>query len=173
MNNLIIFLVLIASHAYGREADFEINIDELAKSDKTITKETEAICKEIGSDSCEAFMKPCETAPLPNTCFQRNFLFYLIDIELCGNEKSADCRRERIYYWDKISTSSEMHANQPGLGRAALNFCQSFFIVKPKSEKLQEIQNSLNKVIPDMGTYTENKKYYECIKENYLKRAIP
>lgn len=171
---LIAFIAIFMSlQAHAAEPDFELNINELAVADKALTETSNNLCYELGSKACEIFMEPCKVTPMPNTCFQRSFLFYAIDLETCGEEKAANCLKERTYYWDKISDFSNTHASNPGLGRAALNACQPFFIIKPKSEKLKNIQNSINQAIPGMGVYTENKKYYECIKENHLKRAMP
>jgi len=171
---LIAFIAIFMSlQVHAAEPDFELNIKELAVADNALTESSSNLCDELGSEVCEIFMKPCKVTPMPNTCFQRSFLFYAIDLEICGEEKVSNCLKERTDYWDKISDFSDAYASNPGIGRAALNACHSFFIVKPKSEKLKNIQNAINQVTPGMGIYTENKKYYECIKENFLKRAIP
>lgn len=100
-------------------------------------------------------MEPCEGSPIANICFQRSVLFYAIDIELCGNEKASDCLKERIEYWEKISNFSESYANTPGLGRATLNACKPFFVVKPKSDRLKKIQTLISQTSPGMEIYTE------------------
>ena len=173
MKILFTIFILVSLQAIASEKDFEIDIDALSSADKKLTKSSGDLCNTLGKEGCAAFNSACKTSPLPNSCFMRNFLFYAIDIELCGNENHTKCAEDRINYSEKISIFSEKHAGMPGIGRAALNACHVFFIVKPKSEHLQKLQNDIHQAIPDIAIYTENKKYYECIKDNYLKKAVP
>ena len=149
-------------------SDIKLDIENLTNRDMKLESSSNKLCDELGEEYCNLFKTGCKATPTPNVCFQRGFLFYSIDIQVCGQEKAKFCLEERFEYEQKLQNFVEKYASNSGLGRAALNVCYPFFEVEPQSEKLVEIQKRLNTVMDGIGKYVEQKKLYECIKQKYL-----
>ena len=171
MRKMVHALILMCFACVTKAGGFELDTPEYKMRDMSLSESTGVLCKELGNDACSAIKEQCKGSPLLNACFQRTFLFSAIDFQVCGKERIFECINERVEYYDKIKEFAEKYASSPGFGRAAMNSCAPFYKVEPKTEKLKTISSSINSVTPSLGDYMENKGFFECIKDQYLKMA--
>lgn len=150
----------------------KIDIDSLKSRDHSVEPIANKLCKELGDEICGLLVTNCKEAPLVNSCVLVTFYREAMDAQICGLEKAIRCGEERVAYGKKLESFALKYASKPGYGRASLNICEPFHQVEPESDKLIEIQRSLDYVMEGLGTYMLNKQYYECVEEQYKKMYL-
>ncbi|GHE22825.1 hypothetical protein [Halomonas urumqiensis] len=161
--------VLLFAFNYSHAQGFAYDIDELASKDKLISESASELCNDIGKKDCDTIKTHCIDTPMPNSCFQRYFLFHAMDVINCEGEKLNQCSLKRAEYQDKVSDFANKYANKPGYGRAALNICEPFYNIDTNNEWLKEIKGNLDLVMEGLGQYRDFEGYYNCIQEQYIK----
>lgn len=161
------YLYLLASLLGTFAHANSIDLESLAVSDAKLESSTKELCEMLG-EACSIYKSLCPESPLPNACFQRKFLFHAIEIQTCG-EQVNECLEEREKYRKKVEKFIKDYASDAGLGRAAINICKPFFQIEPEHPVLVGIQENLNDMQTGLGQYYSQKKFYECIKEQYMK----
>ncbi|UYO76145.1 hypothetical protein M0220_08375 [Halomonas qinghailakensis] len=148
--------------------DFEIDIDELAMRDKELSDNIAEMCHIMGDSDCNIILTSCSETPIPNSCFLRTLLFHAMDEATCSEGSLQECSAERSRYESRVSDFSSDYANQPGIGRAALNSCFSFYKVDIDSPTLINVKEELDNVMPGLGEYIDYKGLYHCIRDQYM-----
>ncbi|XKH61416.1 hypothetical protein LG290_06740 [Halomonas sediminis] len=149
----------------------DTNLETLKSKDKKIAASTNSLCIELGKSGCKLIKNACNGSLLPNFCFNRSFLFSIMDVATCESNDFEACSRERENYENKFIEFSESYANEPGIARAAVNICAPFHKESISHPTAKIAKQNLDKVIEGAGVYYNFKELYSCIEESYQEMA--
>lgn len=144
---------------------------KMVRRDAEFKEDVVKLCSK--SELCELYEGYCSKTQYRNICMYNSLYRSLLLMTLCVDRGAQECMAEQGEYEGRLSafmSSQDVGGTSPksGMARMAMNKCEPFHII-PVPSGLTYMEEKLKSVDPMLTRQFDNKSYFECVKEQYLK----